>query len=110
MHLNLQYVHGKLGHAILSMMQSTESLQDRLARACIYDLVPASIGNDKFPSDLREQLDFIMKSVAKVKASGDEGRILATVSQMSEEEANSLIEKILLLYDDVGEQRKQAES
>ena len=99
---NLFYVYEKLGSAVLSMMQSTESLQERLARACIYDLTRVSMGKAQLPTELLQQLEVITKSVTSVPGSG-EGSILATTTRMSDEEASSLIEKILILYDDVAE-------
>lgn len=100
---DLSYLSQKLSAAVLGMMQSTASLQDRLARACIFELTPASIGNVSLPKHIREQIATIMVEVAKSPPVGNEGTIIATTQKMSDDEASAVIEKILALYDDVQE-------
>lgn len=100
---DLMYVYQKLGAAILRMMQSAESLQERLAAACTFELFPASLGNASLQLDLREQLEKIIAEVTKVPETAGEGKINATTQQMSDDEARAIIEKIFMLYDDVRE-------
>jgi hypothetical protein len=100
---DLSHPSEKLRAAILGMMRSTGSLQDRLARACILELTPASMGNVSLPEHIRNQIATIMKEVTKSPPVGNEGTIIATTQKMTDDEASVVIEKILLLYDDVRE-------
>jgi hypothetical protein len=100
---DLSSLSEKLSAAVLGMMQSTASLQDRLARACIFELTPASMGNVSLPKHIREQIATIMVEVTKSPPAGHEGTIIATTQKMSDDEASVVIEKILVLYDDVRE-------
>jgi hypothetical protein len=92
------YVQGKLGAAILGMMQSTESLQDRLAKAWTLELaLTYTLHTASLPSDMGRQFKAIMEAVTS------KGPVVATTKQMSDGEASRIIEKIFLIYDDVRE-------
>lgn len=101
--MDLAYVHEKLSAAILGMMQSTQPLQKRLEDACIFDLNPAFMGNDTLPEGIREQLKTIQHAVTKISAQHGEGDYNASTRAMPNEEVQSIMEKIFILYDDVQE-------
>ena len=92
------YVQGKLGAAILSMMQSTESLQERLANAWTLELaLTYTLHTASLPSDMGKRFTAIMKAVTS------QGSVVATTKQMTNGEVRGIIEKIFLLDDDVRE-------
>jgi hypothetical protein len=74
-------------------------LQERLASAAIgLNSIPSENG---LPKKYQEVLESIKQELTKEHASRDEGRILATICKMSNQEARKVAEQILNLYTDL---------
>jgi hypothetical protein len=93
----------RLGGAVLSIMQSTDTLQERLLEAFKNDLLIAFSVKDRLPTDLREQVEVVFKTVTRIAPTDKESSIEATTRKMSDPEACSVMEKILIIYDRVRE-------
>ncbi len=101
--MSLNYAHEKLSTAVLSLAQSTESLQDRLA--AVYSGGLMLIGLE-LQADLPEDLQAAYRSIterltgAGVVVEG-EGKIAPTIRTMSDSEAQRVISDIVVLSSEV---------
>jgi len=101
--MSLNYAHEKLSTAVLSLAQSTESLQNRLAAAYVGSLM--LIGVDvqaDLPEDLQVAYRLIMERLtsAGVVVEG-EGKVAPTIRTMSDSEAQRVISDIVVLANEV---------
>jgi hypothetical protein len=96
----INYCVAKFSEAVLGMATSAESLQDRLTKAVATDLSTLKV--EDFPLHLTPQFRHI-RAITTRTAAGDEVSVQEKVGAMSNDEAQSLIEKILALFEDVQE-------
>jgi hypothetical protein len=95
--VDLRYCEEKLSIAVRDMAMSGESLQIRLAHAFIYRL--GTLEPETFGVDLGYRFESILMSVSKRPAKDSEGTILATTSEMTNDEASHVIGLIVDLWD-----------
>jgi len=92
--VNVSYAREKLSVGLISLAKGSDPIQMRLWDA--YMSFHPLREND-FPKDLQEDYKEIKDLLTKVKPKGDEGSVKATLSQMTEEEANIIAEKLAIL-------------
>jgi hypothetical protein len=95
----LSYCHEKLSLAVHHMCTSTTSLRHRLAHAALRDV--GVLIEEFFPKELREQFHEIHSELTKVPDTNREGLYMATIKNMSTKEAKRLIDKVIVLREDV---------
>jgi hypothetical protein len=95
----INYCVAKFSEAVLGMAASTEGLQGRLSRAMLIDL--STLHVEDFPPHLVPQFRYILAQATKNPGAGNEGSLHEKFSKMSMDEARSLIEKIVALFEDV---------
>ena len=67
--------------------------------AVVYSLI--HLKPDDLPEEIRADFKQLMESLSRVKPEGDEGSVKATVNAMSEEEVQSMVDKIVSMHDTV---------
>lgn len=95
----MNYAFEKLMNAVLTLAKSKETHQDRLANAYLSGLL--LIRPDDLPEDIREDFFELKAAMEKGTPRSDEGTVVASVRDMSEQEASNLIDSIVSLYADV---------
>lgn len=100
---SISYVWEKFSEAVRTLVRGSDSIQERLFNAVAFnnfvglEAVDWETGTENSKKDFLE----LMEKISEKEASGNEGRWKATLSEMSEEEASELAEKILYLYDEI---------
>lgn len=97
--MSLRYAHEKFHTAVLTLA-GHGSVQERLVNAYVFSLGQLKTAND-IPNALQSRFDELCQELTKFEASGDEGRVQATVLKLNEFEINKLIEDIVTLNDDL---------
>jgi hypothetical protein len=78
-----------------------EPIHDRLI-AAYAAMAPSSHHNvDKLPVEVRDEFLALMEDLTRVKESGDEGQVGATVRRMTDHQAFQYAGKILSLFDQI---------
>ena len=81
------------------MCTSTGSLRDRLAHAVLRDF--GGLIEGFFPEELRRQFREIHSELTNVPVANKEGLYMAAIDSMSATDAKRLIDKVILLREDV---------
>ena len=88
-------------HRAMGCLITPEPIKDRLIEAYAA-LAPSSHHNtDKLPVEVRDEFLELMEDLTRVKESGDEGHIGATVRRMTDDQASEYAGKILSLFDQI---------
>lgn len=95
----LSYCHEKLSLVVHHMCTSTTSLRDRLAHAVLHDF--GGLIEGFFPKEFRGEFREIHCELTKVPATDREGLYMAAINSMSAKEAKRLINKVIVLREDV---------
>ncbi len=103
--MSLRYAHEKLSSAVLTLSQSTESLQNRLAAAYTNGLMLIGL---ELQGDLPEDLQPLYRSIRVRLTSGatqseGQGSVIASTRTMSDAEARGIIADIVLLLSEVAQ-------
>ena len=91
-------VSEKLWQAIDTLATNGGTLQERLANAAISLCGVYLPSEGDLPKKCQEEFKSIIQDLTKEPAKSDEGRIQATIWEMSDQEAKSVAERILNLY------------
>jgi hypothetical protein len=83
------------------MCTSTTSVRDRLAHAVLHDF--GGLIEGFFPTELRGQFREIHSELTTVPDTNREGLYMAAINNMSAREAKRLINKIIVLREDVAQ-------
>ena len=94
-------VKEKLWVAIHVLVTRDGSLQERLASAAIGLVGVYLPSKSDLPKKYQEVLESIIRDLTKEPAVGNEGKIQATASKMSDQEAERIANEILNLYTQV---------
>ena len=97
--MSLKYAHEKFHTAVLTLAGHV-SIQERLINSYVFSLGHLKTADD-IPNALQSRFDELCKELTKFDATGDEGRVQATVSKLNDFEINKLIEDIVSLNDDI---------
>ena len=98
----VDYAWEKLHTAVLGMARSEDSLQVRLAYAYIGGLINIR-PEETLSEDLHPNMAEIHAAFRTHEPKGDEGGAMASARAMSDEDARALIEKIVMIYDEVAQ-------
>jgi hypothetical protein len=102
--MSVSYIREKLGAAVNTMATSSASIQKRLEWAAIAAHTISNRETQKdFPTEeLRERWAAWWGSItSKPPRHADEGSIVATISQLSDDEAEKVAEELFNIYDAV---------
>ena len=88
------YPHEKFSRAIGSMATSPKSLQERIADAYIYNIIHVKI--EEVPEDIRFKFENLQERLTSVQPTGDEGSVMASIKEMSTDEAIEIANDIFL--------------
>lgn len=91
------YAKEKFSDAIDSMATSPKPLQIRIADAYIYSLI--HLQKDELPQEIQPRFQALQDRLTSVEAMGDEGRVMASVKDMSTEEAMDLARSVAVMAD-----------
>ena len=84
----------KFAQAVWTLATGTGTIRQRVLSAFVaFAPLPAS----DFPQELRDEYDAILTALTKLQAKADQSSVLATLSEMTDEEAGSLAEQIVTL-------------
>jgi hypothetical protein len=95
--VSLGYIAEKLFAAVEALALDTRPLRERLYHAHADWVSRVRLHADHLPEPERKLLDSIESALTRVKPTGQEGSLLATVRAMSDEEAARVIERIVML-------------
>ena len=95
--MSVDYFHEKFSAAVQSMAASPESIQDRIADAYISQL--HVLQPDELPDEIRMDFKIMVQQLTGAEPLGNEGSVKASVNQMSEDDAVSVAQKIVHMYD-----------
>ena len=95
----LSYGYEKLTLAMHSMATSSASIQERIAHAYMFHLI--HLRREDLPDGLWWIMQEISAQVTAKEAIANEGKVMATVNQMSDEDAVAIAHKIASLFDQV---------
>jgi hypothetical protein len=95
--MSFSYVHEKFSAAIESMAASPESIQHRIANAYTYHLI--RLKKEELPDEIRMDFEITAEQLTRGEPVGNEGRVMATVKQMSENEAVDIARRIVHMSD-----------
>lgn len=87
------YPNEKFSNAVRSMAISPGSIQERIGDAYVYNLM--HIKTEEVPEEIQEQFENVKRRLTCVEPASDEGRVAATVRQMSTDEAIEIAKQIL---------------
>lgn len=82
------------------LLRAMEVFKKRLINSYVFSLGHLKTADD-IPNALQSRFDELCKELTKFDATGDEGRVQATVSKLNDFEINKLIEDIVSLNDDI---------
>ncbi len=100
--MSLEYAWEKLYITVRNLASGTGSIQERLADAYISGGYILGLGTqNELPTDLQPSYAAINRTMTRVPAQGDEGDIVATTRQMSDDEAVEVAEQIVDLFNEV---------
>jgi len=90
------YANEKFLQALDILVLSTHTLQQRLGDAVVYQLI--HIDSKNLPDSIKEQFIEFMNGMTSETAQGNEGKIAATVSKMSDDKAIDLARIFMNIY------------
>jgi hypothetical protein len=99
--MSIGYMWEVLYRGTRSLASGTGRIQERLEDTFIYMAGRLTGPNMDLPADLEVRAQEIIRRGTCMPAKGDEGTIAATCRSMSDQEAVSLAEEIVSLYDAV---------
>lgn len=98
----LMYAHEKFSDAIRFMVASDRDLKERIQGAfSSFHTLDHPHHLDQLPKNIATDIRTLMASAHRVKASGSEGTLIATLNSMQALELHDLALKILELYDNI---------
>ena len=95
--MSLSYAWEKFHTAVLTLAGSGTT-KERLTNAYVFSLGHIKTSED-IPSDLRERFENLCDTLTRNTPTGQEGKVVATVSQMDEIEILKVTEDIIGFYD-----------
>jgi hypothetical protein len=95
--VNLDYAHQKFSAAVESMAESPASIQRRIADAYISQL--HVLRPDDLPDEIRMEWTVTVEQLTHAESVGNEGTVMATVENMSDDDAVAIARKIVRMYD-----------
>lgn len=98
-----RYAWEKAYLAVLGLATSTAAVQERIGNAYMFHLMHIWPENITDPL-IQKTLDDIAFRLTQVKPKGNEGSVVATVSEMSDDEAQEIARKIFELHDRISRQ------
>ena len=98
---SLEDVRELFGRAVETLAVSTGSIQERVADAYMYDLI--HLDAVALPPGVRAEFDEIERQLTEREPEGTEGRVMASVRDMGDEQAASIARKIFNLHLALGE-------
>jgi hypothetical protein len=94
--MSLGYVHEKFILAVDSMATSPASIQNRVADAYMFHLM--HLKEDELPEEIRMDFRIMKQQLTSAKPIGDEGSVMASVNEMSEDDAVAIAQKIVNMH------------
>jgi hypothetical protein len=95
--VSLGYVHEKFVLAVDSMATSPASIQHRVADAYIFHLIHLNV--DELPEEIRMDFKMMKQQLTSAKPVGDEGSVMASANEMSEDDSVAIAQKIVYMHD-----------
>jgi hypothetical protein len=102
--MNLIYASGVLGQAVYALATGPDGIHSRL-KAAVREFSPMQVAD--LPADLAAQYTSIRNSLRVAKPGGDGGRVAASITAMTEDQAVELAKQIVHLDMDVRERRSR---
>jgi len=100
--MSLEYAWEKLYITVRNLASGTGSIQERLANAYLSGGYILNLAKgDDLPPDLLPSYEAINERMTRTPPQGDEGSIVASTRQMSDEEAVKVAERIVDLFNEV---------
>lgn len=93
------YPHEKFTGAVRGMAVSPKSLQERIADAYIYHIM--HVKTEEVPDDVKFKFEGIRERLTSVEPVGGEGSVMASVRDMSDNEAMEIANGIVDIYDHI---------
>lgn len=93
--MSSDYAREKFWQAVHSLATGSEDIRERLAGAALF---LSRLRPDDLPEVLRQEFEDVLHELTKEKALGDEGTIVATTHDLTQEEGAKLAERIPDIY------------
>ena len=91
------YPNEKFSKAVYSMATSPKPLRERIADAYIFNISHVKI--EEVPETVRSKFSNLIERLTSVEPTANEGSVIASVQQMSTEEAIEIANDILYIAD-----------
>jgi hypothetical protein len=95
--VSVSYFYQKFSAAVESMAASPASIQHRIADAYISQL--HVLQPDELPDEIRMDFTIMVEQLTRIEPVGNEGRVMASVREMSEDDAVEIARKIVHMHD-----------
>lgn len=95
--MKYSYTYEKFTLALNGMAMSPETLQNRIADAYLYHLMHVKV--EELPDDICYRFENVKEKLTSVDPVGNEGRVKASVAQMSTDEAIEMAREIIYMAD-----------
>lgn len=100
--MNASYAWEKFYLAVENMASSQDSLQQRLGDAYRFHLI--HINPDTLPDNIQQDFHKLRERLTRDKAIADEGKVQATIQNMSTDEAAELIKQVVDMFQRVSDE------
>lgn len=105
----LNYGWEKFFSAVYGSIGSGLSPQDRLANSYVFDII--HVRREDVPSEeIWERIQKLTRAVTSMPATGAEGSVKATTSEMSSDEAAKWLQEIVSIFNEIAEAYGSASS
>ena len=92
-----QYPNEKFSRAVNDLATSSKPIQERICDAYICNLIHVKVSD--LPESIRFEFEEFCSKLTSIDPKGDEGRVAATTSHMSTNEAIEIAQKIVFMAD-----------
>ena len=93
------YPYEKFYMAVRSMASSPKTIHERIADAYLFNLI--HVKTEDLPETIRWRFDALRDRLTSAEPVANEGKVMATVNEMSMSEAVEIADEILSLADEV---------